>query len=284
MLAFHVSDRRSKVRSVMPASVPPSSSGANDSSSLALQLGCLVGLAAAAGLLGTLPAMLRVSAALVGVAPVVRAWAALVAAMLGPMALSIMVLRGARQGLRAFGTPVDRLLTFGLALWLSLLFVSLALFGSILRATTHHHALAGVTYACGALVLAVGWGLLCGRIVLILRGVTPRTRRWAVNLLGAGALLAIGYVGVRFVRVVSKDPSSSAAAGTVVDVLAFLLTACLASLDWRAARRPLAVVGPPVALFLGALGATTLRDPPVHHAIVEHAPAFLPVVDMFSSE
>jgi hypothetical protein len=268
----------------MPASVPPSSTRADENGSLVFQLGALLGLAAAGALVSTLPAMLRVSAALSGVAPVVRAWAALVAAVLAPMALAILALRGARQGLRFTAWTGDRLRAFGLALWLALLSVSLALFGSVLRSTTHHHALAGVTYACGALALAVGWGLLCGRIVLMLRSVTPRARRWAVGLLGSVAFLAMSYVSLRFLIVVSKDPSSSAAGAAVVDVLAFMLTAFLGSLDWRAAWRPLAVVGPPAALFLGALGLTTLRDPPVHHAIVEHAPALLPAADLFSGQ
>src|SRR5205807_809216 len=114
-----------KVQPVMLASVPPSSSGAYDNRSLILQLGTLLGLATAGSLVSTLPAMLRVSSALPGVAPVVRAWTALVAAVLVPMALSIVALRGARHGLRVLPWQGDRLHAFGLALWAALLWVSL---------------------------------------------------------------------------------------------------------------------------------------------------------------
>jgi hypothetical protein len=279
-----VPNLNTKVLAVMPASVPPSSGRADENGSLVLQLGALLGITTAGALVSTVPAMWRVSAAVSGVAPVVRAWAALIAAVLGPMALSIVVLRNARQTLRLFVWPGDRLRAFGLALWFLLLWVSLALFGSVLRATTHHHALAGVTYACGALAIAFGWGLVCGRLVAMLRSVSPPVRRWAVRGIGAALLLATGYVGLRFLAVVWKDPSSSQAGSTVVDVLAFMLAALAGSLDWRAVWRPLAIVGPPLALFLGALGATTLRDPPVHHAIVEHAPAFVPAADALSGQ
>jgi hypothetical protein len=260
---------------VKSAPPPPSSHVAENSR--VLRFGALVGLAAATALVCTLPAMVRVSAALAGSAPAVRAWSAL-----GPMGIALFVLRRARQELRALSEPGTQMRLFGLGLWLALLFITLAIFGDVLRATTHHHALAGVTFGCGALGLAVGWGLVCARLVALLRGVTAEARRLAIVLLGGGAIATIAYLGVRFLSVASRDASSSAAVATVVDVLAFSLTALLASLDWRLALKPLAIVGPPVAVFLGALGITTLRDPPVREAIGEHAPAFVSVADLIS--
>jgi len=253
-----------------------------ENGSLVLQFGAWVGLAAAGALLCTVPATIRVSAALAGGAPVVRAWAALGAAALGPMALSIVVLRGARRGLRSFGDPHARLRWFGLGLWLALLFLTLAVFGSVLRATTHHRALAGVTYGCGALAFAIGWGLVCARIVGILRSLSGGVRRFAVSSIGAGALAAVAYAVQRFVSVVSTAPSSAGAAATVIDVLAFVLSALFVARDWRRATRPLAIVGPPLAVFLAALGITTLLDPPVRQALAEHAPAFVSAANLIS--
>jgi hypothetical protein len=251
-----------------------------------MQFGALVGLAAVAALLASFPAMIRVSAALAGGAPAaqVRAWAALGAAAIGPMALTIVVLRGARQGLRSFGEPQAPLRIFGLGLWLAMLFITLALFGGALRATTHHRALAGVTFGCGALVLALGWGLVCVRLVEMLRGMTERARQMAMLLLGGAALAAIAVLVLRFLRAVSGDASSSEAAATVVDVLAFVLTALLASQDWSPVRRPLALVGPPLAVFLAALGIRTLLDPPVRQAIAERAPAYVSGADLVSGQ
>jgi choline-sulfatase len=266
----------------MSASVPPPSSRALEIDVRVLHSGALVGRAAVASLMGTLPAMLRISGALAGSAPAVRAWAALFAAALGPMGLALVVLSRARRTLSTLGGPGTRFRAFGLGLWLASLLVALALFGSVLRATTHHHGLAGVTFACGALALAVGWGLVCARVVAMLQGASEGVRRLAVISLAGTALVAVGYLGLTFVLVVLKDPSSAAAGATVVDVIAFALAALLASREWRAALRPLAIVGPPVAVFLVALGITTLRDPPVRRAIGEHAPAFVSAADRLS--
>jgi choline-sulfatase len=171
---------------------------------------------------------------------------------------------------------------FGVALWLATLLVALSLFGGLLRATTHHRALAGVTFAAGALLVAVGCALVCARIVVILRNASSRVRRVAMAMLGAGAAGAIGILGVRFLQVVGDDPASSAAVATVIDVVAFTLSAGAASLGWGFARRFLAIAGPPVAVFLAALGMTTLRDPPVCRAIGQHAPAFEPAANFVS--
>jgi choline-sulfatase len=271
---------------VISASVPPPSRSVEGNGSLVLKFGAWIGLAAAGALLCTVPAMLRVSEALAGGAPVVRAWAALGAAALGPMGLSIVVLRGARRGLRAFGGPphLAQLRWFGLGLWLALLFVTLASFGSVLRATTHHRALAGVTYGCGALVVAVVWGLVCARIVAMLRSVSVGLQRFVVFSLGGAVFATVAFVLQRFVSVVSTAPSASGAKATVIDVFAFLLTAIFVSLDWRAATRPLALVGPPFAVFLAALGITTLLDPPVRQALSEHAHTFVSAANLISGK
>lgn len=271
---------------VIFASVPPPSRSVEGNGSLVLKFGAWIGLAAAGALLCTVPAMLRVSAALAGGAPVVRAWAALGAAALGPMGLSIVVLRGARRGLRAFGGPPHRaqLRWFGLGLWLALLFVTLASFGSVLRATTHHRALAGVTYGCGALVFAVVWGLVCARIVAMLRSVSVGPQRFVVFSLGGAVFATVAFVLQRFVSIVSSAPSASGAAATVIDVFAFLLTAIFVSRDWRAATRPLALVGPPFAVFLAALGITTLLDPPVRQALSDHARTFVSAANLISGK
>jgi hypothetical protein len=207
-------------------------------------------------------------------------WIALAAAALVPMTAAVVVLRGAREGLRAFAGPGAGLRASGVGLWLASLLVMLALFGRVLRAHTHHHALAGVTFAFGALAAAVGSALVCARVVAIARGAPEFARRGLVLILGGAVALALAYVGLRFVHGASHDAASYGAAGTVVDVLAFALAAFFASRRSLAARRMIALVGPPVAVVIVALGASTLRDEPVRAAIGESAPAFSPVVDV----
>jgi hypothetical protein len=200
------------------------------------------------------------------------------------MALSLIVLRVARLGLRSFGEPVFGLRAFGVGLWLTALLVTLSIFGTALRAQTHQRALAAITYACGALVLAVGYGLAGARVVVLLRAAGETMRRLALITLGALSVAVLAFLAMRFARVISVDAASAPAAATVVDVIAFGTAALGGSLAWTVSRRVLAIAGPPVAVFLTALGITTLRDPPVRHAVGENAPAFAPIGDLVSGQ
>jgi hypothetical protein len=247
-----------------------------------VRFGTAVGLSAIAAMACVVPATMRVASDVAGGTGMARVWVALAAAALGPMVASVVVLRGAREGLRAFGGPGAGLRAFGVGLWLASLLVAFTLFGSVLRATTHHHGLAGVTFAFGALAIAGVSGLACARLVAIARGATERVRRAMVFVLGTLAIASLTWVGLRFVRAASHDAASYAAAGTVVDVLAFALAALFASRRSLVSRRAIALFGPPVAVVVAAVGVTTLREAPVRDAIGERAPAFAPVVDLLS--
>ena len=65
-------------------------------------------------------------------------------------------------------------------------------------------------------------------------------------------------------------------------VLAFGLAAFFASRPSLIARRAIALVGPPIAVVIVALGVTTLRAAPMLDAIRESAPVFAPVVEFLS--
>jgi hypothetical protein len=129
----------------------------------------------------------------------------------------------------------------------------------------------------------VASAVVCARIVALARSAPDFARRGLVVILGAAAVLALGYVGLRFVRAASHDAASYGAAGTVVDVLAFGLAAFFASRPSLIARRAIALVGPPIAVAVVALGVTTLRGAPMLDAIGESAPVFAPVVEFLSS-
>jgi len=262
----------------MPTSIPPFSAS-SEAGSWVTRFGTAVGLAAVAALACALPAAMRISSANASESTA-RVWVALAAAALGPMVAAVVVLRGAREGLRAFGGPGSALRAFGVTLWLSSLLVGLSVFGSMLRATTHHHALAGVTFAFGAVALATGSGVVCVRIVSILRDAPRGVRRLLAVALGLTACAALAWIGLGFVRAASSDRSSSAAAGTVVDVLAFTLTAMFGARRSLMGSRLVALVGPPVAVVVLAVGASTLRDPPLREVIGERAPAFAPAADL----
>jgi hypothetical protein len=211
-----------------------------------------------------------------------RAWLALAAAALGPMVAAIVVLRGAGEGLRAFAGPGALLRVFGIGLWLGTLLLTLTWFGSLLRATTHHHALAGVTYAFGALALAVGLGLVAARIVVMLRDARPEVRVAAIGALSGAVAIAFAYMAARVGRAASHDSASSAAAASVIDVFAFALSALLASRRALGAPRILALVGPPLAVVVLAVGISALRDGGVGQAVADRAPAFAPAARLAS--
>ncbi|HTB72516.1 MAG TPA: hypothetical protein VK762_04700 [Polyangiaceae bacterium] len=254
------------------------SSPTEETGSLVLRFGTAVGLAAAAAMAGALPAALRIGAGL-GQDATGRVWTCLAAASLVPMVCAVVVLRGAREGLRAFGGPEAELRAYGVALWASSLFVALALLGSVLRATTHQHALAGVTFAFGATGLAVGLALGCVRVVSILRGASVALRGGLALALAMVVFAALGWIGMRFLYAASHEPASAPAAGMVVDILAFSLAALFAARRSLASRRAVAVVGPPVAVAIAALGFSALGDSTLRAAIDDRAPAFAVVVD-----
>jgi hypothetical protein len=263
-----------KLPSLRPPQLP--SSPNEESGSLVLRFGTAVGLATAAAMACALPAALRVGSGL-GQDGTGRAWTGLAAASLVPMVCAVVVLRGAREGLRVFAGPGSELRAYGVALWASSLLVVLTVLGSVLRATTHQHALAGVTYAFGAVAFAAGLALACVRIVAILRAAGPGVQGGLALALAMAVFAAFGGIGMPFLHA-ALQPASAPAAGMVVDVLAFSLAAVSAAGRSLASRRAVAVVGPPFAVAIAALGFSALGDPALRAAIDDRAPAFASAV------
>ena len=252
--------------------------------SLPVRLGTAIALSVAAAVACALPAALRVSptAGSAG-GGTVHAWMALAAGGLLPMLFAVVVLRGAREGLRAFVGEGAALRAWGVGMWAAMQFVVLSMVGALLRAKTHQHALAGVTYAFVALLVALGAAIVCARIVASLRGSSERSRRILVVALSLLTLTAAGAVGLRFARAVWHDPMPSTAAATVIDVLAFGLAALFSSRPSFASRKTLALLGPPLAIAIVGFAAAAPRDPALRGAIDDRAPFFASFVDAASS-
>jgi len=267
----------------MLASGPPSPRVAVQGAPLVVRFGTSVGLGAVAALAAAIPATMRIAPVVGDGVGAARVWLALAAATLVPMLAAVAVLRGAREGLRAFAGPGAGLRALGASLWIASLGVGLTFFGTVLRAETHQHALAGVTFAFGALAFSVASAVVCARLVAIARAAPVLGRRAIVFVAGTAAVLALAYVGMRFLHAASHDAASYGAAGTVVDALAFALAAFFASHRALRGRLMFALIGPPVAVVVVALGVRTLRGvPPLRDAIGESAPAFAPVVEFLS--
>jgi hypothetical protein len=240
---------------------------------LLTRFGTAVGAALIACALATGPAALRISS----VEGASGAWPALVASTLLPMVLAVGVLRRARVGLRSFAG--SRALAIGL--WLPSVYVAMFVIGTALRATTHHHPLAGVTFSILALIAAIGLAPFAVRVAAILTAWRAE-RRWApLAATLVVALFAIVVVTARAAHGLgasSASPSPSAAgssASALVDLLALGMASLLASRPELATRRVLALFGPPVAAVVFVLGMTNLtRSNALAGAIDERAPAF----------
>ena len=256
----------------MPASWPQSRSESDGSR--ILRLATAVSSAALAALVCSIPATTRVSAPLAHLHSPARVWIALAAGALLPMLVAILVLRGARKGLRTFGGSAWELPAYGAALWFATLLVELSLLGRLLRATTHNHALAGVAFALGALATAVASALVCIRVVALLNAASPESRLLFESVVALGALGALGWGLVGFSRAVLLDEASAAAAATVVDTLAFGLAAVLAAGPSLVRWRALALAGAPIALVVALLGGSMSRDGALSRAIEQRAPLF----------
>jgi hypothetical protein len=241
--------------------------------------GSVLGAGAVAASLAAVPASLRMAHDAV---PVLGAWLAVVACAMVPSVAFVAVLRGARRGLQAFAGPDAPLLFVASLAWCGGTFAALAVFGAALRATTHHHALAGVTFALGGLAVGFALFLLARRGIAIARAASPRARYAWGGLVIGGVSAALLMVGLRLATSgPAQPPLSPAASAVLVDLLAFAIA--VGFLSRRAFTRAawLARAGIPLAAGLFVLGGAMLfQAPSVRTALRERAPVFAPVAGL----
>jgi len=219
-------------------------------------------MAFAVSLAATLPGALRASATTH--TSLFSVWPTLGAAAAIPSFLLVLLLRSARVGAR--GIAYSPALVITLLVWGLSVHVALSLFGAKLRATTHHHALAGVTFAIGASVtlfvlLGISW-----RIALLLHRWVGGPLRIVVLV---GSLLAIVAIAGSAVR--NVHPYSE----TLLDAVGLLLFATFGSRP-EFVRRSFARFGPPLFLALLVFGVWALRSAPIAEEGVAMAPLFAP--------
>jgi hypothetical protein len=240
---------------------------------MVIRFGTVAGVGTAGALACSLPAALRLLRGLGETDSAAHVWLGLAAAALLPMMAAVVVLRLAREGSRAFGGD-GAAFAYGVSMWLVLLVVGLSVFGRVLRATTHHHALAGVTFALGGLALAVATAALCARLVAVVRDAPPFPRRVLYVALTGFLGVALLWVALGCARASSHDSASASQVGTVVDVFAFVVAAGYAARSSIVVRRIFALVGPPAMVVVLAVGIPALRWEPLHEAVQERAPLF----------
>ena len=241
--------------------------GDEAAASTATRLGTVVGGGVLAAIASSLPAELRIGDG----GSVVRAfeqWLAL-AALLTPFAILVVaVLRRGRTGLQLLAGERAPLFAAAALWWAVLELGVLSVLGAVLRANTHHHGLAGVTFAMLALVSGVVVALLAVRGVGMLARLPAQGHRLALGVVVLTSFVVIVLVGVRTAR---AEGMHTAAA--LVDLLALLVSSAIASSRAMARWRPLAVGGLPVAAAILLLGYATVRaEPDLSGLLAEGAP------------
>lgn len=266
----------------MPSlSQPPPSADTDESApqaSRVLRFGSTVALALLGAFVASLPAASRTW-------DVSGSWLVLASLELVPLALAMVLFRQARVGLRSFAGPGAAERSLAVAVWLLASTLVLALVGAVLRATTHHHPLAGVTFALVACIAAVLLVPTSVRIVDIALGWLRSGAR--ARLVAAFVMTGtiVGLVVLRLVHAVPAEATlSPTASATVIDLSAFALVAFLASLPDVSNRRLLALIGPPAAVALLAVGVPRLTGGgSVAPVIEERGPLFSPIVELARS-
>lgn len=248
----------------------------SDGSSLVLRLGLVVAGGVGSALVASLPASLRMGEE-GSAAQALEQWVVL-SAIATPIAVTaVAVLRRARVGLRLLAGERVMLVALGVLWWSVIELGLLSVFGALLRKTTHHHALAGVTFAAFAVASGVLVGLFARRTTSILARGGTSLQKVGLAIAGGTAFIAIMLVGVRTSR---AEGMHTAAA--LVDTLAFAVTATIASSRIFGRVRPMAIGGVPVAVLIMMIGFTTLRfNPKLREALPERAPLHASVLELF---
>lgn len=235
--------------------------------SFATRLGTVVGGGVLAAAASSLPAELRIGDG-GSIVRAVEQWLAL-AALLTPLAIIMVgVMRRARAGIRILAGNRAPLFVAA-ALWWAVLELSvLSVLGAVLRANTHHHGLAGVTFAVLALISGIGIALLTVKGVRLLLRMPSGGHRIALIVASAAAFLVVALVGIRTSRAVGLHTAAA-----MVDSLALIVSSAIASSRAMARWRPLAVGGAPVAAAILLLGFACVRaEPDLAALLVEGAP------------
>lgn len=241
-----------------------------------LVVGFIVAGAVIAAVASSLPAALRMGEE-GSAGRALEQWIVL-SALATPLAAAVVViLRRARVGLRLLMGDRASLLAIGVLWWSVIELGLLSIFGAVLRKTTHHHALAGVTFAAFAVASGALVGIFARRTTAIIARGGTSLQKIGLVIAGGAAFVVVMLVGIRTSR---AEGLHTAAA--LVDVLAFAVMSTIASSKILSRFRPLAIAGVPVAVLVVMVGLTTLRfDPKLRDSLVETAPMHAILIDLF---
>jgi hypothetical protein len=247
-----------------------------DGSSLLSRVGIIVAGGVLAAIASSFPAALRMgddgSAGLA-----LEQWIVL-SAVGTPLGVAVVAtLRRARVGLKLLVGERASIFALGVLWWCVIELGLLSVFGVVLKKTTHHHALAGVTFSAFAVATGALVGLLARRVTTMLARGSSGLQKIALVTALAAAVIGLMLVGVR----TSKGEGLHTAAA-IVDAFAFVIASLIASSRIFRRLRPVGVAGVPAALFVVLIGLTTLRfDPKLRASLMGTAPVHAVVMGLF---
>lgn len=256
----------------------PESEPESDDSSLALKLGFIVAGGVISAVTSSLPPALRIGAEL-SAGRAFERWLVLSALALPLSVFAVAVLQRARVGVRLLAGESTSLLATGILWWCVIELGVLSFFGALLRKATHHHALAGVTFAVFAVVSGIFVALFARRTTLMLARGSATLQRAAFAVAGASAFAGIMLVGFRTSR---ADGMHTAA--MLVDGVALAVTSTIVSSRAFSHWRPLALASVPAAVLVLVAGLTKLRfSPELGQSLLETAPIHAWVLTLLGS-
>lgn len=195
-------------------------------------------------------------------------WMALAAVAMPITVLFVGVFRRARTGAQHVAGDRIEVVAAAVLAWTTLQILFTGFFASLLRKHTHHHGLAGVTFALFALFCGVFFALLVRRVMTKLASMPPAAHRIALVITGLMTFVVVIVAGV---RTASAEDLSTAAG--LVDALALAIACGIASSRLIARQRPLAIAGVPTAALVLVIGLASLHgNAPLREALTKSAP------------
>jgi hypothetical protein len=250
----------------------PDAAEEDPQASLVTRFGTAVGAGVVAAAVASLPPAMRMGGG-------VPAAFLTLAAVATPFAIAAVgILRRARAGAKIVaGDRLDAWIA-GVLSWATFQMLFAAAFASVLRKHTHHHGLAGVTFAIAAALVGIVLAIVVARATRWLSRLGRRFRRGAAIVATLATLIVLAVAGVR-----TAHAEGLHTAAALVDTLAFAIVCGAASSRVVADRKPLAVAGVPAAAVVVALGLASLHgDPALREAVANGAPLHEMFLSVFS--
>lgn len=245
-----------------------------------LRVGQALATAVPCALVAVTPSALRIISHTDTIMGPIGAWVLLAGVAVLPLALASALLRRAAAGFRGLGPDAAGGRLAGSLAWGAWMLAVLYVLGATLRERTHHHALAGVTFALVALAAGLFLALLGRRFASVVRALEEASHGSFARALTAFAvglpLLLLGFA----LRHAGPELDASLRA-SIIDGSALGIAALLCARLELPPRRELGALGVPVSLALVGVAAWMLRDAATREAFRASAPALHWLLSLF---